>query len=173
MSLEKRAIKGIDVLCYHILFSMNYVVVAVVQLLNHVQLFATPWTATCQAPLSFTISQSFFKFMSIESTMNDRQSFKLVLDKNCDLIFLRISGPLSSVLSYVPLLSSLLFLLSSFSSCPASLLCFSSIWKHILESLNMVSQSSVWKWHKHCWLKQLEGKSFPTVPPFSEPCFFS
>ena len=29
----------------------------------------TPWTAACQASLSFTISQSFLKFMSIESVM--------------------------------------------------------------------------------------------------------
>ena len=28
-----------------------------------------PWTAACQAPLSFTISQSLLKFMSIESMM--------------------------------------------------------------------------------------------------------
>ena len=28
-----------------------------VQLLSHVQLFATLWTVACQAPLSFTISQ--------------------------------------------------------------------------------------------------------------------
>ena len=40
-----------------------------VQLLIHVQLFATPWTAAHQASLSFTISWSFFKFMSIESVM--------------------------------------------------------------------------------------------------------
>ena len=30
----------------------------VVQLFSHVQLFATPWTAACQASLSFTISLS-------------------------------------------------------------------------------------------------------------------
>ena len=30
---------------------------------------ATPWTAACQAPLSFTISQSLLKLMSIESVM--------------------------------------------------------------------------------------------------------
>ena len=30
---------------------------------------ATPWTAACQASLSFTISQSLFKLMSIESVM--------------------------------------------------------------------------------------------------------
>ena len=31
--------------------------------------FATPWTAVCQASLSFTISWSLFKLMSIESVM--------------------------------------------------------------------------------------------------------
>ena len=41
----------------------------VVQLLSHVQLFATPWTAACQASLSFTISWSFLELMSIESVM--------------------------------------------------------------------------------------------------------
>ena len=40
-----------------------------VQLLSHVLLFATPWAAACQASLSFTISQSLLKFMSIESMM--------------------------------------------------------------------------------------------------------
>ena len=40
-----------------------------VQLLSHVQLFATPWTAACQASLSITNSWSFLKFMSIESVM--------------------------------------------------------------------------------------------------------
>ena len=38
----------------------------VVQSLSHVQLFATPWTTARQAPLSFTISQSLLKLMSIE-----------------------------------------------------------------------------------------------------------
>ena len=41
----------------------------VVQLLSHVQLLATPWTAACQASLSFTISWSLVKLMSIESVM--------------------------------------------------------------------------------------------------------
>ena len=41
----------------------------VVQSLSHVRLFATNWTATCQASLSFTISQSLLKLMSIESVM--------------------------------------------------------------------------------------------------------
>ena len=40
-----------------------------VQSLNHVQLFATPWTAACQASLSITNSQSLLKPVSIESVM--------------------------------------------------------------------------------------------------------
>ena len=40
-----------------------------VQWLSHVQLFATPWTATCQASLSITNSWSLIKLMSIESVM--------------------------------------------------------------------------------------------------------
>ena len=41
----------------------------VVQSLNCVWLFATPWTTAHQAALSFTISQSLLKFTSIESMM--------------------------------------------------------------------------------------------------------
>ena len=41
----------------------------VVQLLSRVQLFATPWTAAHQASLSFAISWSLLKLMSIESVM--------------------------------------------------------------------------------------------------------
>ena len=40
-----------------------------VQSLSHVQLFATPWTAACQASLSITNAQSLLKLMSIESVM--------------------------------------------------------------------------------------------------------
>ena len=43
--------------------------VVVVQSLSHVRLFATPWTAACQASLSFTLSQIWLKFMSIKSMM--------------------------------------------------------------------------------------------------------
>ena len=41
----------------------------IVQLLNQVGLFATPWTAAHQASLSITISQNLLKFTSIESVM--------------------------------------------------------------------------------------------------------
>ena len=45
-----------------------YINTCSVQLLSHVQLFATPWTAACQAFLS-TNSWSLLKLMSIESVM--------------------------------------------------------------------------------------------------------
>ena len=40
-----------------------------VQSLGHVQLFATPWTAACQASLSITNFCSMLKLMSIELVM--------------------------------------------------------------------------------------------------------
>ena len=40
-----------------------------VQVLSRVWLFATPWTAACQASLSMANSQSLLKLMSIESVM--------------------------------------------------------------------------------------------------------
>ena len=48
---------------------LPYTFVVAVQLLSCIQLFVTLWTAACHAPLSFTISWSFLKFMSIESVM--------------------------------------------------------------------------------------------------------
>ena len=41
----------------------------VVQLLSHIQLFLTAWTAACQAFLYSTISKILLKFKSIESLM--------------------------------------------------------------------------------------------------------
>ena len=43
--------------------------VGVVQLLSHIRLFATPWTAAHLASLSFIISQSLLKLTSIESVV--------------------------------------------------------------------------------------------------------
>ena len=43
--------------------------VVAVQSLSRVQLFATPWIAAYQASLSFTISWSLLRLMSIESGM--------------------------------------------------------------------------------------------------------
>ena len=50
--------------------NMSYIyTVHFVQSFSCVQLFATPWTAARQASLSFTISQSLLKLMSIELVM--------------------------------------------------------------------------------------------------------
>ena len=62
----------------------------VVQLLTHVQLFATPWTAAHQASLSFTISWSVFRLTSIELVM---PSNHLIL---CCLLLL-LSSTFSSI----------------------------------------------------------------------------
>ena len=53
---------------YGIKYIFNSFVV-VVQWLSCVQLFATPWTAAHQAPLSFTVSGNLLTFMSIESVI--------------------------------------------------------------------------------------------------------
>ena len=47
-------------------FNVSFVII---QSLTHVQLFATPWTTAFQASLSFFISSSLLKFMSIDSGM--------------------------------------------------------------------------------------------------------
>ena len=44
----------------------NGILLFIVQLLSRVWLFVTPWTVACQASLSFTISQSLLKLMSID-----------------------------------------------------------------------------------------------------------
>ena len=44
-------------------------IVVIVQSLSCVQLFATPWTAACQASLSSSISRSLLRLMSIVSVM--------------------------------------------------------------------------------------------------------
>ena len=57
-------------MCMHLNF-----VVAIVQLLSHVRLFVTWWTAAPQAFLSITISWNLLKFMSIESVMPSNRLF--------------------------------------------------------------------------------------------------
>ena len=44
-----------------------------VQSLSYVQLFATPWTAACQACLSFSISWCLLKLISTESMRQEKQ----------------------------------------------------------------------------------------------------
>ena len=49
----------------------------IVQSLSCVQFFVTPWTPTCQTSLSFTISCSLLKLISIKSLMPSNQSHSL------------------------------------------------------------------------------------------------
>ena len=57
-------------LSYKCSWNVHFVVV---ESLNHVQLFSTPWTAARQASLSINNSWSFLKLMSIESVMPSNQ----------------------------------------------------------------------------------------------------
>ena len=47
-------------------------------LLSPVRLFVTPWTAAHQASLSFTVSQSLLKLMSIELMVPSSKTVKMV-----------------------------------------------------------------------------------------------
>ena len=65
-------------------FHLKYLILSiVVQLLGWAQCFVTPWTAAHQASLSFIISQSLLKLMSIELMMS---SIHLILC--CPCLFL-------------------------------------------------------------------------------------
>ena len=77
-----------------ILTSKNSLII-VVQSLSHVRLFATSWTAAHQASLSFTISWSLLKLMSIESVMSSNH---LILC--CPLLLLPSIFPSNRVFSH-------------------------------------------------------------------------
>ena len=95
-----------------------------------VQLFATPWTATCHASLSYTVSQSFLKLMSIELVM---PSNHLILC--CPLLLLPSVFPSIRVFSNELVLHirwpdsywSLGFIISPSSEC-SGLICFRIDW---------------------------------------------
>ena len=69
-------------------------ILVVVQSLGNVWLFAAPWPVACQASLSFTISWSFLRLMSIESTI---PSNHLIL--SCPLLLLPLIFPSIRVFS--------------------------------------------------------------------------
>ena len=60
-----------------------------VQLLSGVQLFATPWTAARHASLSFTISQSLLKLMSIDAIQPSHPLRPLLLLPSANTLHLR------------------------------------------------------------------------------------
>ena len=89
--LDKKIFKK-SLLCAHIhqlhlklLNNKNFLVV--VQSLSCVRLFVTPWVAVCQASLSFTISQSLLKLMSIESVMPSHHLSSVVPFSSCPQSF--------------------------------------------------------------------------------------
>ena len=68
--------------------------------LSRVQLFWTPWTAARQASLSYTVSQSLLKFMSIVSVMPSNISSSVTLFSSCPLSFpASASFPMNSLLA--------------------------------------------------------------------------
>ena len=70
--LSKVRQRNTNIFLWYSIWYCLYLVV-VVQSLGPVWLFATPWTAAFQASLSFTISLSLFKLMSIESVIPSNQ----------------------------------------------------------------------------------------------------
>ena len=69
----------------------------VVQLLSHVRLFVIPWIAACQASLSFTVSWSFLKLVSIELEVPSNHLvlccpllLPLIFPKTCPLVSDRV-----------------------------------------------------------------------------------
>ena len=65
----KASHKNSDLKCKYTLSSTIKGDHPVVQSLSHVQLFVTPWTAACQASLSFTNSWSLLRLVSFELVM--------------------------------------------------------------------------------------------------------
>ena len=59
--------------------------IAVVQSLSCVQLFVAPWTAALQASLSFTISQSLLRLISINQMMPSSYMWYLLLCSLCEV----------------------------------------------------------------------------------------
>ena len=72
---------------YHNIVNQHQYKIVVFQSLSRVQLFATPWTAACQASLSFTIFQSLLKFMSIELVMPSNHLSSVIPFSSCPQSF--------------------------------------------------------------------------------------
>ena len=84
---------------FQFLFAYLTLIFAVVQSLSHIQLGAMPWTAACQASLSFTISHSLLRLISI----------KLVIPSNHLVLCCPFSSCLQSFPASVSFLMSRLF----------------------------------------------------------------
>ena len=128
--------------------------------LGQVWLFATPWTAASQASLSFTISQSLLRFMSIESVM---LSNHLILC--CSLLLLpSISASIRVFSSELglqfrcPSIGASASVLTDLISLPSQELSrvFSSTIKPFSATVHWATLSSyVWNWIKHFLLIEM------------------
>ena len=133
--------------------------VVVVQSLRHVQVFVTPWTAAGWASLSFTISWSLLKFMSIELVM---PSNHVILC--CPLLFLPSIFPSIEIFSneWVLCIRWPKYWTFSFSSSPFSeysgLISFRMDWFDLLAvqgTLKSLLSSTTILWHSGFFMAQL------------------
>ena len=140
----------ISLVCQYLtlLSGLLVIFVIVVHWLSYAGLFATPWTATCQAPLSSIMSQSLLKFLSIESVM---PSNHLIL---CSPLLLFAFNP--CYLSPAKLSS-----LTSWCFTPPKPLCLDKIWQN--PSNFSLPFSSFWV---------LSLKIFISLLPLSGPVLF-
>ena len=106
--------------------------VSSVESLSRVQLFATPWTAACQASLSTTNSQSLLKLRSIQS----------VMPSNC-LILCR---PLLLPPSIFPSIR-------IFSNESLLHIRWPKYWRFSFSIRSVDTEQSFTKFSIHCWLK--------------------
>ena len=126
-------------------------VVIVIQVLSHVWLFGTPWTAACQASLSFTISWSLLKLMSIESVMSSNH---LIL---CHPLLLHSIFPSIRVF----------FNRQLFASGGQSIGASASIWSWILFSFNI--PMNIQGWFPWPWQIPVPGVSSKVSPTGQSP----
>ena len=127
----------------------------IVQSLSRAQLFATPWTAACQASLSFIISGNLLKLMPIESMLPWHFFFFLISLKLFQpqyVWFCLLSLDYYKIYCYSPNLQLLIFLFYSHTE----RICYSSrhtTWLSIFKPVLIY-----WEWFLVCWLKQFEAE---------------
>ena len=122
--------------------------VVVVQSLNHVRLFATPWITACQVSLSVTISQSLLKLMSKESVMLFNHLITILIP----LLLLHSVFPSNRVFSSEPALHIRWPKYRSFSISPpneySGLISFRIDWFNTLQTKGLsrvLSSTTTWK----------------------------
>ena len=78
--------------CLQCVYNTTSWKIVVVQSLSHARLLVTPWTAAQQASLSFTLSRSLLKLLSIESVMSSNHLILCLSLLLLPLIFPSIKG---------------------------------------------------------------------------------